>query len=153
MQIDLPYWYKVLTHFEENNYIENGLTIPFLIGSKKVIEPEGRIATVRDFLTELHNSELRTTIIRCGRIKEFIVGILDYETKKLLPHYENAYKQFGQILVTDGSLDQVDGFDGLVVCMEAAYESKIQSSHFSKENGKWRHYTDLEIRRIKQSVS
>lgn len=147
------YWKRVLILFEKNGYFENGLTIPFLIGSKVFVEPGSETETIRDFFTSLYGGDSKTTIMRCGRIHEFVIGVLDSETKKMMSQYPNLYKEFGQILVTDGSLDHVKHFDDLVLEMERIYNSVIQCKLFSKENGKWREYNQEEIIRIRECVN
>ncbi len=62
------YWYKLLTHFERNGYFENGLTIPFIIGSRKFIEPEQRIQTVQELISEFSNSDCFINVLKCDLI-------------------------------------------------------------------------------------
>lgn len=43
------YWFKLLNHFNQKGYINNGLTLPFIIGSRSVIEPKESLQTINEF--------------------------------------------------------------------------------------------------------
>jgi hypothetical protein len=144
------YWHKVLTYYERNNYFSNGLTIPFLIGTRKFIEPNNNsIQTISEFIDELLNSTHFTTIMKCGNIGEYVIGVLDNETKGLInTQYKGVYKQFGNLIVTDSSLNNITNNNELKLLFENLYSDLLDKNFFSKENGEWINYTGLDESRL-----
>lgn len=49
-----PYWYKLLDVFERKRYFWNGLTIPFIIGSREYTRPYEYQQTIGDLIEEIN---------------------------------------------------------------------------------------------------
>ena len=143
-----PYWYRVLSHFERRRYIDNGLTIPFLIGSRTIVEPGERLETISELLTSLSVSRHAVTILRCGRIKEFVIGLLDNETNSMRTQYKNMFKEFGELLVVDNSFKNATKFEEMVSILELEYGERIRSQTFSKESGQWFDFSSTDKLRL-----
>jgi hypothetical protein len=144
----VPYWYRVLSHFEKKRYIVNGLTIPFLIGSRTIVEPGKKPETIRELLTSLSESTHAVTILRCGQIKEFVIGLLDNETNSMRTQYKNMFKEFGNLLVVDDSFKNTTKFEDMVNMLEMEYEDRVQKQTFSKESGQWINFSTTDKIRL-----
>lgn len=145
-----PYWYRVLKHYEKNSYYSNGLTIPFLIGARTIMEHDSDLQTTEELLFDLRESDHSVTIMKCGNINEFVIGLLDYETKSMLEKYKNLYKGFGSIIITDGSFTGVVDFNVFTSELAAIYDRKVQSKTFSKEAGQWGNFSATDITRLNE---
>lgn len=145
------YWFEVLSHFEREKYFVNGLTIPFLIGSRSIIEPEREIQSISDLITDLINFPKSTSIMKCGNIKEFVIGILDFETNLLIRNqYQGIHKQFGNLVITDNSFHNIQRIDKLILYFEDLYTNILNQKLFSKENGAWIYYNDSDKLRLNE---
>jgi uncharacterized protein YutD len=138
------YWYKLLNHFERNGYFENGLTIPFIIGSRKFIEPEQRIQTVQELIFEFSNSDCFINVLKCDLIGEYVFRISDTESKKIYGGIEN-------FVIIDNSFFGFKNHNEIAMELEKLYNDIIKGEKFSKINGEWQSF-DLkeDILKIKE---
>ncbi|WP_316749599.1 hypothetical protein [Pedobacter gandavensis] len=142
-----PYWHRLLRHFERKGYIQNGLTIPFLIGALEVMEPDAKQWTINEMTESLNN--IGCTILKCSNIGEFVIGSLDTETLKCKKLY---HKPCDKIIVTDSSLDQVKFFVELLSLFDRLYQSRLDNKEFSKNDGSWTYFTRTDLDRIKETI-
>ncbi len=141
----IPYWNLLLRHFEKNGYIQNGLTLPFLIGALKVIKSDSSLWTIEEIAESLNSNGC--TILKCSNIGEFVIGSLDNETLK----YEHLYHCLDdKIIVTDSSLDHIKNIAELKKLFIELYQSRISNCEYSKNNGAWTSFTPTEVTRIKE---
>lgn len=141
-----PYWCRLLRHFEKRGYIHNGLTIPFLIGARKRIEPQEPLLDIRDLIISIN--EVGGTVLECSNIGEFVIGTIDTETLK----YKSAYRKcIDNILITDDSLDMVNNLQELIYRFEQRYQKNIDNYEYSKNHGEWTDFTQIERTRIDES--
>lgn len=124
------YWYKLLNHFERNGYFENGLTLPFIIGSRKFIEPKQRIQTVQELISEFSNSDCFINVLKCGLIGEYVFRISDTESKKIYGGIEN-------FVITDNSFLGCKNHNEIAIELEKRYNDIIKVEKFSRINGEW----------------
>jgi len=138
-----PYWYLVLSHFENKGYIHNGLTIPFLIGAREILEPQENLLTINELVNSIDT--MGGTILECPNIGEFVIGTVDSETLK----FKSAYpKLLDNIIVTDNSLNAVNNLDELISHFETLYQDKLPNKEYSKNYGTWGYFTEIELTRI-----
>lgn len=148
MSTSLPYWSVLLRHFENKCYIHNGLSIPFLIGARKRMEPNTPLLNISDLVNSIN--EVGGTVLECPNIGEFVIGSLDAETLK----YKSAYtKCIHNILVTDNSLNAVNNIQELISHFEQRYQENIDNCEYSKNNGNWTDFTEIEEFRINEISS
>lgn len=139
----IPYWHVLLRHFENKGYIHNGLTIPFLIGAREILEPFENLLTINEFVNSLNT--LGGTILECPNLGEFVIGTVDSETLV----YKSAYpKILDNIIVTDNSLNMVNNLDELTSHFEKLYQDKLPNKEYSKNYGTWGYFTEIELTRI-----
>ncbi|MFN7847200.1 MAG: hypothetical protein ACK5P4_08285 [Bacteroidota bacterium] len=147
------YWFEVLNYFEKQRYIANGLTIPFLIGSRKIIEPKNNVQKISEFLSEMFVSPNLTTIMKCSNIKEYVIGILDLETKLIINKEYNGkkvFKYFGNLIAMDNSCDNIENENSLIVYLESLYGKTINEEKFSLERGTWTNFSAEDKKRLTQ---
>ncbi|MBN8878191.1 MAG: hypothetical protein J0I32_11635 [Sphingobacteriales bacterium] len=140
----VPYWYRIICHFEKKGYIANGLTIPFLIGARPTIEPGQSLLSVEELVHEV--SQYGATIMRCGYLDEYVLGSLDQETEAISEYY----KKFDKLVVTDDSFSDKKSIDEVEIFLEAIYRPVISANYYSKENGEWRDFSEREFNCLKE---
>lgn len=140
------YWYDVLSHFENKGYYNNGLSIPFLIGSRTILEPSEPLDTIEDFIMDISTSEYPITLMRCGWLKEYVLGILDSYTNDMRSTYKNMYKEFGNLIIIDDSFAKLTTLEEIISELENDLSGTIKSGGYSKIAGEWTEFdseTDL----------
>ncbi len=146
-----PLWFKVLCHFYDNNYFANGLTISFLLGASSVIDPDNEILSVEDFVLQATDQSLpkKISLQKCGSIREYVFGIIDPETINY-PYGKAIVKQFGNICITDNSFLDIHDIDDLKKILIDTSQNLLNSNLYSKNQGNWGQYSEIEIVRIKE---
>lgn len=139
-----PYWYKILKHFENNNYVQNGLTIPFLIGARAIVEPTESLFTIDELLDDINESDISITFMRCGNINEYIIGLLDTETENYIKQYPKSYDVIGNIVCSDHSLNGITDLSGIAILLNGTYQDLLNNENYSKNNGDWGDFTSKE---------
>jgi hypothetical protein len=142
-------WAVLLAFFEKQNYFRNGLTIPFLIGAVELLE--NKKMSISELTEELmdKNNENLITIMRCGNIGEFVIGIMDNETKCYYNMYpKNVIKSFDNLSITDSSLDDYHEKNELITLFENLYKDNINRSEYSKNAGEWTNFIPVDLERI-----
>lgn len=142
-----PYWHRLLKHFENKGYINNGLTIPFLIGSLEIVDPKAKLWTIDSMIDSLN--EIGCTILKCPGIKEFVIGSIDSETLKHRQLYHNPCKN---IFVTDSSLDNVNSCEEITNLFNELYQLRLDNRKFSKNQGIWTYFTDTDLKIINEVI-
>lgn len=140
-----PYWYLILKHFEQKGYVHNGLTIPFLIGAKTILEPNKVVMTVSDFLNSVNYSSNELTVMFCGDIKEYVFGLSCNEGNIVYPRIDN-------IIVTDNSFNSISTSEELIIELDSKYAELIESGSYSKNGGQWGYFEDEEIEHLKEVI-
>ena len=150
------YWFKVLKHFDTKNYFRNGLTIPFLIGSITILSDDKILITVEEFLNQIENEEIPSpiTILKCNYLGEYVVGLLDGETNRIINYNKTnnrqLYKEFGSLIIVDNSFKEIDDFTEIKEILRNSYQKVIEAGSFSKEFGCWISYTETDLERLKE---
>ncbi len=143
-------WCKLIQFYEKNNYIHNGLTIPYLIGAINFLE--GRTLSVRQLITELIDTrgDKRTTIMLCDYIGEYVIGILDSESEMYYKKFKiNSLKSFENLIVLDSSFSNCKTVIHLVNIMEQRYNQIISRKTYSKVNGQWTKFIEDDLNKIR----
>lgn len=141
-------WQEVLRHFERKGYVGNGLTLPFLIGFQTVFQPGSSLQSVADFIIDASNSGI--TVMTCGGIGEFVFGTLDSETDRMRKQYPGMYREFGRLVVTDGSFANCNDLGDIVNTLESKHAGHIRAKTFSKIAGSWQSYSPKDLDRLRE---
>jgi hypothetical protein len=140
---DKPYWYKLLDLFERKGYFWNGLTIPFIIGSRQYIQPTEDLQTISDLIDEINSSEYYVSVLKCGGIGEYVFSLSNEADK-------NIYGGVDNIVIIDISFKNGVSSNEIIDELELKYSDLINSETYSKTDGEWGDYTDKEINRLQE---
>lgn len=147
-------WLKVLNHFDQKGYFQNGLTIPFLIGSRTITNPKQEILSVNDFFNELFDSKILIKILRCDYLGEYVISSFDYESNELrlnrIKKDKPLYREFGNLIIMDNSFKELSLNNQLISALSQSYQENINNGLFSRETGKWTPYSEKDKQRIKE---
>jgi hypothetical protein len=148
---DYPLWFQVLCHFDDNNYFENGLTIPFLLGASSIINHNENILSVEDFFSQAIDESLprKISLQKCGFIGEYVIGTIDKETINY-PYGKAIAKQFGNICITDSSFLNIIDTDVVEKILITESQNLIDSNLYSINQGNWGDYSDIEKSRLEE---
>lgn len=135
-------WYKTLEYFLDKGYVNNGLTIPFLIG----LYSENEI-TIKELIVSMSEAN-NISIQKCDRMDEFVFGIFISETN----HEIDLYKNIQDLIILDNSLDNCLSIEELINLFENLYTSIIQKKTFSKNNGNWTSYNEIELKQLEEMI-
>ncbi len=138
-----PYWYKLLDLFERKGYFWNGLTIPFIIGSRQYIEPTEDLQTISDFIDEINSSEYYVSVLKCGGIGEYVFSLSNAGDKGIYGGVDN-------IVTIDSSFKNEASATDIINELELKCADIIKSETYSKTDGEWGDYTDKEISRLQE---
>ena len=141
--IDKPYWYRVLYYFERKGYFWNGLTIPFLIGSRFYIEPTEGLQTVSQLIDEVNNSVYYVSVLKCGGIGEYVFSLSNKTDKEI-------YGGFDNLVIIDNSFEKATESSEIIRELETKYLDYIDSGLFSKNDGEWGDFTEKDKNRLKE---
>ena len=138
------YWLKLLLHFDNQNYFYNGLTLPFIIGSRLFIEPNQQIQTIEEIINEFNTSDFHINILKCNGIGEYVFRISDSGD-------ENIYRTLENFVITDYSFSSCSNVNQLISELEKKYNQYILEERFSKIEGEWKFYSkEIDIPRLKE---
>ena len=138
------YWYKLLKHYDSNKYFQNGLTLPFIIGSRIFIEPKKSLNTVEEIITAFNNSTLKINVLTCGGIGEYVFRICD-------PDDENIYRNLENFVIPDNSFSNHSRVSQIINELNLEYSHLLSNEKYSKINGEWEFFCDKEdIPKIKE---
>jgi len=90
------------------------------------------------------------TILKCGMIGEFVIGLLDNETNEIRKRSHGLYREIGNIVCTDQSLDDIFDETQLSKKLRALYEDIITGGFYSKNDGEWVEFTKNDIKRLNE---
>lgn len=150
---DKPYWYRILQLYEKRHYYKNGLTLPFLVGARKKMEPHNPLLSITDFLEELKSSSYSTTLMKCGHIGEYVFGLLDYETRGIREKNKSVYKDFSSIVITDQSFKNILDFNEFSSVLKDLYIDKVTDSTYTKIEGVWSDFDITDNIRLQEVVT
>ena len=144
MSIEHKYWYRLLKHFDRKGYFYNGLTLPFIIGSRLYLEPEKKVQTIEELITDFKTSNTYINVLECDGIGEYVFRIAD-------PGDENIYRTLENFVITDSSFLGYNNIKEVVMELDRQYHPFIQGQKFSKSDGKWDIFNpELDIIRFKE---
>ncbi len=151
MKDSYPIWYKVLAHYENNGYFQNGLTLPFLIGASTIIHPNKNEISVREFFEDIKKFGLEISILKCDGIGEFVFGRIDFETANIIAQNSKPiYHIVDNIVCTDDSIEFIKTWDDIIIFFDGYYSDQIKNNLWSINNREWTDYTKVDIVRLKE---
>jgi len=143
-QIVTPYWLLAIRYFLRHHYISNGLTIPYLIGARAILEPTLPHLSIGDLLIQAAKQPAGITLMRCGNIGEYVVADLDQESNR----YSHLFKRFGHLHITDDSFESITTLPDLIEVMTVEYAKYIHEGCYSKISGQWGPFNNMDIQQL-----
>ncbi|MEH6706098.1 MAG: hypothetical protein V7691_14985 [Galbibacter orientalis] len=137
MNNDKSYFYKLLIHYDSKGYFQNGLTLPFMIGSRIFLEPKNNLNTVNEVITKLNNSAFKINVLKCEGIGEYVFRICDSGDNKIYRNLEN-------FVITDYSFSGYSNINQVIKELEHKYNHLLEDKKYSKINGKWQFFCEKE---------
>ena len=129
------YWFKLLNHFYNNKYYINGLTLPYIIGSRTILEPNDSLQTIEDFFKETKSENIYLSVLKCGEIGELVFSISNKSDFDIYGGFEN-------IVDIDGLFENFNNLDNFSNYLKDKYDNIISQENFSRNHfGKWERFT------------
>ncbi len=153
--MESPIWLETLKHFDSNNYVRNGLTIPFLLGSESILNEKKELLNVSEFISSVTNEEFPCylNLLKCGNIGEIIIGILDQETLNYLgDKLSEHYLVSGKLVIMENSFEKTE-LSYIKDKLIEIYQPKIDDKTFSITNGKWSKFSKQDLTKIKEIIN
>lgn len=126
-------------------------TLPFVIGSKKVLYPNSDLDTIENLLEEIINSENNDiySMYHCPDIGEYVIFYNKYENY-LITGLEVYNPKTGKLKLVFGMNMEILGktFEKIKLELTKRYNSKINDEKFSYEKREWELFTEKEVRTI-----
>ncbi|GFD80915.1 hypothetical protein KUL118_37770 [Tenacibaculum sp. KUL118] len=147
----MPNWFKVLKHFDAKGYFYNGLTIPFLIGSSSVLNPNEPIIKIHDFISEIQDDSLshKISLMKCHSINQYVIGVLDKESEAIMKSYKKPiYKVFNNFVITDSSFNKAQSIDDIIISLTETYQEILDNGNYSINDGVWSAYNSTDVQRL-----
>lgn len=143
--INDTYWFKLLNHYNKKGYINNGLTLPFIIGSRSVIEPKKDLQTINGFFQDVENSKIYISILKCDTIGEYVFNISKQFDFKI-------YGGFKNIVDIDGLFNDYKSLKDFSDYLTEIHMKHLNKNVYSKnEFGKWEGFSvNLDLPRLKE---
>jgi hypothetical protein len=138
---DIPYWILLIRHYLKKQYVRNGLTIPYLIGARTVVEPDLPMLSIHEFLLQASEYKSGITIMRCRNIGEYVLAELDTESRKYSLHYQNI----GHLYVTDDSMMNMVDLPQLVEYCTYMYAECMENKTYSRVDGQWEPFSKTDM--------
>ncbi|TKG92897.1 hypothetical protein EYV94_18155 [Puteibacter caeruleilacunae] len=137
------YWFRLLRHFEDRRYFQNGLTVPFIIGSRTIIEPLESPHTIEEFFNDIRNSDCFISVLFCDNIREYVLSISSFEDHEIYRDYEN-------LVIIDDSFSEANEYDDIVQSLRIRYDRVLESYMWSKTMGAWSNFSEEEIIKLRE---
>jgi len=141
------YWYKLLNHFDKKHYFRNGLTLPFIIGSRSIIEPNEELQSITELLEDSKKFNIYLSVLKCDYIGEFVFSISSLDDF-------NIYGGFENIVDINGDFKEIESYKQFCEILENKYLDTINNYTYSRNSyGKWEYFTeDKDLPRIKELI-
>lgn len=153
---DLPIWYKQILYQKDNRIIENGLTIPYLVGTYKTLgeKLENPIESLLNKIIE-SNFDKCAVLQKCPHINKYVIGIEDRGFCERLMKKDIQFKNSkgkSSLFITLNAEDLGNNLDNIVTKFEDSYETIIGKGQFSWNNTskQWEKFNQPEIETIKK---
>lgn len=140
--------HNLIIEFLNEKEIENGLTIPFIIGSFLIIENKKYNSNIiYDCINNFFDEDKHFNIQYCPKIKELVISNLNNEDEGFYLN-NNKINKIKNILSTDCSLESIKSVEDFCIYISNLYDIQLKNSFFSKTNNKWYVFNSNEKRII-----
>lgn len=154
------FWQKLLEKWCKTN---TGLTIPYIIGSQKILNEDYELNAAND-ITRIFNEILENTgtvfyLNHCPNLSEPVLGIKDEDFEDMIGEFlttREGLKQeklfICQSMFIHFPKKQKHTIEDVVEWLISKYSSQIENKQYSKNKRQWGDYLPEEITFIKNVV-
>lgn len=144
------YWYDLLQAWKNEG--GTGLSFPFLIGAKEIIDDKYSSAPndIEDLIDEMLEHDNEEEIIRikwCANLRGIVVGLCDRDDVVDGKFFDNVVIT-GKILRDYG--DEISDIKSGVI---SEYTTQIEQKEYSKNKGSWGYFAENEIEFIRKACT
>jgi hypothetical protein len=148
----MRYWEKLMIKWRADG--KDGLTIPFLIGTRTYFEAEQELLSVHNLFADMIiNAQSKLYIKYCFEIGEIIVGIFDTSKEKNAGEFlDFNSKTQTAFFVTKPFVDdwKADFHYGIDYLSER-YEITLRNKHYSFVQREWRTFDSKDLEFIQRT--
>ncbi|GAA0892667.1 hypothetical protein GCM10009122_23460 [Fulvivirga kasyanovii] len=155
MNFEELYWSRLINHWVRVKG-RNGLTIPFILGVRTLIDNDFKIMhhCVTDLFTEIRNSDSDEviTLQHCENIGEYVLGLNDPTNGKdgLLVPDEKTGKT--KIIATLNTQVLGKTFEEIIKSLQNRYSDCLTNGTFSRVNFKWTEFSESDLKMIDEAL-
>lgn len=122
-----------------------GLTLPFIIGSRTIIEPDKVLQSISELLEEAKHLNIYLSVLKCDYIGELVFSISSLTDFDIYGGFEN-------IVDIDGNFKEKINFTHFCELLENQYSDTINKSKYSRNSfGEWEYFTEeIDLPRLKE---
>lgn len=147
------YWLSLLTYWVNTKH-RNGLSIPFILGARTIIDPNFKIDenSVRDLLTEIRNSDINYIINfqHCENIGEYILGLNNPLNSMDGLEIKNEWTRKTKIIATLNTSVLGKTFDEISKTLTDRYKDCLSKGNYSRNDFKWTTFSELDLKFINE---
>lgn len=159
-QTNYPIWFQQINYQKRKKMILYGLTIPYIIGTYKLL---GESATEKNLLKHLFEDILNSNlpqcavIQKCPHIKQYVIGIESKEFCAKFFKNEISFKNKDNVdvlYITQNAKELGNNFDIIINKLRTLYKDKLASNLHTWDNDdkKWRVFNKNEIDLILSAI-
>lgn len=137
------FWYKLLKHFDENYYFQNGLTLPYIIGSRLLLEPKEELYTISEIIIDFDKSCLKINVLKCPQIGEYVFRLCESGNV-------NGFRKIGNFVIQDYSFIECNNVNQMINELETKYKSLLDEKKYSIIDGVWDYYCENDELKINE---
>ena len=155
MNYDEYYWGRLINYWV-NVKGRNGLSIPFILGTRTLIDYKFKIDdhSVSDLLHEIKNwdDDEIITLQYCGDIREYVLGLNDPKNPKdgLLIINEDTGKT--KIIATLNTIILGKTFANIVKSLTDRYNDCLIKEKYSRIDFDWKSFSDSDLKMINEAL-
>ncbi|WP_226389439.1 hypothetical protein [Penaeicola halotolerans] len=142
------YWFKLINYWVNVRY-KNGLSIPFILGARTLIDNKYKIneKSVSELLYDIKNSEAEDiiTIQHCADIGEYVLGINDRKNPKIGDYIKNEKTGETRIIRAINTNVLGKSFDDLIESLTRRYTNSLSYNLISRNDFNWTTFTDYDL--------
>lgn len=155
-----PFWYKLITSLKTKREITNGVTIPYLLGAKTLVDKSYEIDddSIKELLNEIINSSVEQVAVlqKCDDINQYVIGLRDRQFAESYLKAEFCFSNTNSdktLCVTNNASALGKTLDEISEKLKKLYFKDLTKENFSWNSFDevWRQFNDCERELITQA--
>ncbi len=146
------FWYNLIERARKSDIIIDGLTIPFMLGAKKLLDPSFNIDdnSIQELLAEIINSDTdEKAVLKYSPTKQYIITLRDAQfcSENLSDGLVFKNKKGNKVLYVAKAVSVLGNtIQKISKALHDEYKNQIERETFSWNEGarRWQKFTDAE---------